>query len=74
VPFTRRGALSLLVEKLLEVAGVEYLQVKTLSSNRWDVGYARTRRFYAANGFRVLEEFPTLWDAENPALQTVKRL
>jgi hypothetical protein len=28
--------------------------------------------FYFACGFRVLEEFPDLWDAANPALQLIK--
>ena len=31
------------------------------------------RAFYLACGFRPLEEFPTLWGPENPALQLVKR-
>jgi GNAT superfamily N-acetyltransferase len=61
-------------ERELADQGVEYLQVKTLSPTKPDEGYAKTRAFYAANGFRALEEFPTLWDADNPALQMVKRL
>jgi GNAT superfamily N-acetyltransferase len=61
-------------ESKLVVQGVEYLQVKTLSPTKPDEGYARTRAFYAANGFRALEEFPTLWDEDSPALQMVKRL
>ena len=59
-------------ERTLSDAGVESLQVKTLSERHPDEGYAKTRAFYAANGFRPLEEFPTLWDPENPALQMVK--
>jgi GNAT superfamily N-acetyltransferase len=51
---------------------IEYLQVKTLSPRRDDEGYARTRAFYLAQGFRPLEEFPDLWNAENPALQMIK--
>ncbi|MGH9087475.1 MAG: GNAT family N-acetyltransferase [Acidimicrobiales bacterium] len=68
-----------LAESALVVEGVEYLQVKTLSSTQPDDGYAKTRAFYLANGFRELEELPTLWDANNPALQdgeaalTIKR-
>jgi GNAT superfamily N-acetyltransferase len=54
--------------------GVEYLQVKTLSASREDEGYAKTRAFYAAMGFRFLEEFPELWDPSNPALQMIKAL
>ncbi len=61
-------------ERELAEQGVEYLQVKTLSPTKPDEGYAKTRAFYSANGFRALEEFPTLWDADNPALQMVKRL
>jgi hypothetical protein len=51
---------------------VEFLQVKTLSGGSLDEGYAATRKFYLSYGFRPLEEFPDLWDAENPALQMVK--
>jgi len=61
-------------EDWLRAAGVEYLQVKTLSASASDAGYAKTRAFYAAVGFRELEEFPELWDPSNPALQLIKRL
>jgi GNAT superfamily N-acetyltransferase len=61
-----------LVEASLRASGVEFLQVKTLSPARPDEGYARTRAFWLACGFRPLEEFPTLWDADNPALQLIK--
>ena len=54
--------------------GVEYLQVKTLSERRPHAGYAATRDFYLECGFGTLEEFPTLWGPENPALQLVKKL
>jgi GNAT superfamily N-acetyltransferase len=54
--------------------GIEYLQVKTLSPKHADQGYAKTRLFYQAMGFRPLEEFPTLWDADNPCLQMIKFL
>jgi catechol 2,3-dioxygenase-like lactoylglutathione lyase family enzyme len=53
---------------------VEFLQVKTLSDRDPDVGYAKTRAFYRANGFRPMEEFPELWDAQNPALQMIKSI
>jgi len=53
---------------------VEYLQVKTLGPSRPDEGYAATRAFYAAVGFRPLEEFKQIWDANNPCLIMVKRL
>ena len=61
-------------ERALAAQGIEYLQVKTLRPSRPDEGYARTRAFYLAQGFRVLEEFPDLWGPENPSLQMVKRI
>lgn len=73
----RRGvgrALIETVENYLQRRGVEYLQVKTLSSHHPDEGYARTRAFYEAVGFRPLEEFPDLWGEANPCLQMVKRI
>ena len=60
------------LEAGLAVAGVEFLQVKTLSAAGRDAGYDATRAFYLARGFRPLEEFPTLWDPSNPALQLIK--
>lgn len=60
------------VEASLARAGVEFLQVKTLSATHPDEGYEKTRAFYVAYGFRPLEEFPELWGPENPALQLVK--
>jgi ribosomal protein S18 acetylase RimI-like enzyme len=59
-------------EAQLARSGVEFLQVKTLSPRAEDEGYAKTRAFYLAYGFRPLEEFPDLWDPGNPALQLVK--
>jgi ribosomal protein S18 acetylase RimI-like enzyme len=59
-------------EGVLAAEGVEFLQVKTLAPSKPDEGYDRTRAFYRANGFRALEEFPDLWDSENPALQMIK--
>jgi ribosomal protein S18 acetylase RimI-like enzyme len=67
-------ALLLEVEQALRQQGIEYLQVKTLSASHPDKGYARTRAFYLAMGFRPLEEFPELWDPRNPCLQMVKYL
>ena len=60
------------VEASLAASGVEFLQVKTLSPARVDEGYAKTRAFWLTCGFRPLEEFPTLWDPDNPALQLIK--
>jgi len=71
----RRGvgrALFSSVEAYLYQQGVEYLQVKTLSPSHPDKGYARTRAFYEAMGFRPLEEFKTLWGDANPCLLMVK--
>lgn len=52
--------------------GVEYLQVKTLSPGHPDPGYARTRAFYEAVGFRPLEEMRELWGEKNPCLLMIK--
>ncbi len=62
------------VEAYLYQQGVEYVQVKTLSSAHPDRNYAKTRLFYEAMGFRPLEEFSTLWDEANPCLLMVKKL
>lgn len=73
--FHRQGigwALLRYAEALLAAEGVEFLQVKTLAPSRPDEGYKGTRDFYLAYGFRPLEEFPTLWDSDNPALQMIK--
>ncbi len=59
-------------EDMLAADGVEFLQVKTLAPSKPDAGYAKTRAFYLAYGFRPLEEFQDLWGAENPALQMIK--
>jgi hypothetical protein len=59
-------------EAMLARSGVQFLQVKTLSPTKPDAGYEETRAFYFAYGFRALEEFPLLWDADNPALQLIK--
>lgn len=59
-------------EGMLAADGVEFLQVKTLSPSKPDAGYEVTRAFYLRCGFRPLEEFPKLWDPDNPALQMIK--
>jgi coenzyme F420-0:L-glutamate ligase/coenzyme F420-1:gamma-L-glutamate ligase len=51
---------------------VRFLQVKTVSSAHPSERYAATRRFYRAMGFAELDELPTLWGEENPALILVK--
>jgi GNAT superfamily N-acetyltransferase len=59
-------------ESWLAARDVQFLQVKTLSSRHPDPGYAATRAFYAACGFRPLEELPELWGPDQPALQMIK--
>ncbi len=61
-------------EAYLRREQVEYLQVKTLGAAHPDPGYAETRAFYAAVGFRPLEEFTQIWDEQNPCLIMIKRL
>jgi ribosomal protein S18 acetylase RimI-like enzyme len=61
-------------EDRLRSAGVEYLQVKTLSASAADEPYLRTLAFYSSLGFRVLEEMPSLWGPDNPAVLLIKRL
>jgi GNAT superfamily N-acetyltransferase len=56
----------------LAARDIEYLQVKTLSPRHPDPGYAKTRSFYFAAGFRPLQEFPDLWEPDQPALQMIK--
>ena len=61
-------------EDRLRSEGVEYLQVKTLSASAADESYLGTLAFYTALDFRVLEEMPSLWGPDNPAVLLVKRL
>ncbi len=73
----RQGVGRALIEQAqewLKGQEVEYLQVKTLGPSHSDAGYAKTRAFYAAVGFRPLEEFTRIWDEWNPCLIMVQRL
>ncbi len=73
----RAGAGSALLQEAeawLRQQGVEYLQVKTLAPSDDDPNYAGTRAFYAAVGFRPLEELKQIWDEQNPCLIMIKRL
>jgi GNAT superfamily N-acetyltransferase len=73
----RQGVGRALIEQAqewLRGQGVEYLQVKTLGPSHGDAGYAKTRAFYFAAGFRPLEELAELWDERNPCLIMVQRL
>lgn len=75
--YHRKGIGRLLLEAAerdLRQDGVRFLQVKTLSDKHPDEGYKRTRAFYEAMGFVLLEEFPELWGIENPCWQLVKAL
>jgi GNAT superfamily N-acetyltransferase len=72
----RRGAGRALVAALesdLIADRVEFLQVKTLGPSHPDLGYARTRQFYASVGFQPLEEITGLWP-DNPCLIMIKTL
>jgi ribosomal protein S18 acetylase RimI-like enzyme len=66
--------LQLATEEHLRAEGVRYLQVKTLSDKHPDEGYKKTRAFYFAMGFTLLEEFPDLWGEHNPCWQLIKVL
>jgi GNAT superfamily N-acetyltransferase len=73
----RRGIGRLLItacERFCRGRGIEFLTVKTLDASRPHAGYARTRAFYLAQGFRPLEVLPTLWDPANPCLLLAKHL
>ena len=75
--YHRQGAGKLLMdvtEEDLRAKGVRFLQVKTLSDKHPDWRYKNTRAFYMAVGFVPLQEFPELWNAQNPCLQLVKAL
>ena len=73
----RHGAGRALVDAAASYArqhGAKFLTVKTLSATMPDEGYAKTRAFYLGLGFLELEEFPTLWSPDNPALMLIKVL
>lgn len=62
------------LETHLRNTATRHLTVKTLAPEAGDLHYARTHRFYAAQGFLPVEVFPTLWDPENPCLLLSKTL
>lgn len=73
----RRGAGRALVERAAAYAraeGFSLLHVKTLAPSHPDEGYAETRAFYQAMGFRPLEVLPQVWGPENPCLLLVRPL
>lgn len=51
--------------------GNRFLTVKTRSPSRPDPGYLKTLAFYEAMEFMAIEEFPLLWNPENPALMMI---
>jgi ribosomal protein S18 acetylase RimI-like enzyme len=65
-------ALTEFAERHLRARGVTFLQVKTLSDKHPDESYRKTRAFYRAMGFCLLEEFPDLWGIHNPCWLLVK--
>jgi GNAT superfamily N-acetyltransferase len=75
--FHRQGlgrALMTRAEDYARGRAARLLTVKTLAPSHPDPGYALTRKFYQAMGFFPLEEFPTLWNPENPCLLMAKIL
>jgi len=73
----RQGIGSRLIAAAVEhcrANAIEFLTVKTLDESQPDEGYANTRKFYYAQGFRKLEVFTTLWDEQNPCLFMCKHL
>lgn len=75
--FHRRGlgrALMTRAEDHARSRAARLLTAKTLAPSHPDPGYALTRSFYQAMGFFPVEEFPTLWNPENPCLFMAKIL
>lgn len=61
-------------EEYCKEQGTDFLTVKSLDESRPHDGYAKTRQFYIAMGFRPLEVFATLWGEANPCLFMAKSL
>jgi GNAT superfamily N-acetyltransferase len=73
----RHGAGRALVERAAAWARAgryTLLHVKTLAPSDPDPGYAETRAFYIAAGFRPLEVLPQVWGPEDPCLLLVRPL
>jgi heme-degrading monooxygenase HmoA/ribosomal protein S18 acetylase RimI-like enzyme len=62
------------VEVSLNSQNFKFLTVKTLSENRPDENYDKTRKFYLKYGFTPVDEFKSLWGEHNPCLMMVKSL
>jgi len=54
--------------------GIPYMTVLTLSDQSTDPSYGHTRNFYQKCGFCQLQDFPTLWDEQNPCLMMLKEV
>ncbi len=73
----RRGvgrALFAVAEAHLISEDCRYLTVKTLSADRPDPNYEKTRKFYEGIGFEPIEVFHDLWGSDNPCLLMIKQL
>jgi Mn-dependent DtxR family transcriptional regulator len=69
--YRRKGIGRLIVSRCVDYCkekGLSFLTVKTLDGSHPDKGYAETRAFYLAMGFKPLETFSTVWNEENPCL------
>jgi GNAT superfamily N-acetyltransferase len=77
-PERHRGGLGRALIERAEVfvreRGARFLTVKTRSPRAPDEGYLKTYAFYLGTGFLPVEEFPLLWNPENPALMLLKVL
>ncbi len=73
----RKGIGSALVEAAegqLRSDGTRILSVKTLGESHPDKNYAKTRKFYSAQGFLAMEEIHDFWGKRLPTLIMVKPL
>ena len=73
--FHRQGVGRVLIDTAVDrtrARGGRLLSVKTVGPSRENIEYRATRRFYLAQGFLPVEEFPTLWGTENPCRLLVK--
>lgn len=73
--YHRKGVGTLLLEQAeiySKQNDISFLTVKTLSEDRENKYYEKTRKFYKKMGFKKLEVFPSLWGEANPCLQLIK--
>ena len=67
-------SLILAAEKILKKRKIKFLLVKTLSENKRDKYYEKTRKFYLKNGFIPIFESNKIWDKQNPCVIMIKNL